>query len=332
MKELNFSNERYKNIVLNTKEDIELIHSPENAFFLLINGLEKKELENLCYMIQIHYKNSKPSIHLSLDKCYELTQNLYTDPKLKTFIYKLAQICAHKKLPLGTKKNEHHNTSEWINHAIFSSEVCAILAKKLNLDVNAATTLGLLHDYGRKFDHTFNHTIKGAEALIDIGWFNEAIGCLTHSFLKGERCANNEPALEGFYIDKNEKPNWKPNTKKDDVTVFLENYTFSQYDILLNIADLMATSKNIVAPHIRLTDIASRRTIDPKNRKYFLKELINLLIETLHNLGYKDIISYKAINTIEDAEKELKIISEYFIKAFEQIKMELSQTKKSSLN
>lgn len=324
---LNFSNERYKTIAFNSSTEKESVYAPEDAFFLLINGLELKELENLCYMIQIHYKNSKPSIDLTLDRCYELTQNLYTDSKLKKFIYMLAQILANNKLPLGTKKEGQYNTSEWINHAILSSKICTILAKELNLNENHAANLGLLHDYGRKINHSFEHTIKGYEALIDKGWYNEAIGCLTHSFLKGERCANNEPAVEGFFIDELGNTSWKPNTKKDDITTFLENYNFTEYDILLNIADLMATSKDIVAPHERLKDIASRRKIDPINRLYFLKKLINLLIETLHKLGYKDINSIKQLNTIEEAEKELKYVSEYFFNVFNQLNNNKEQRK-----
>lgn len=324
---LNFSNERYKNIALNSSTNTESIYNPEDAFFLLINGLEFKELENLCYMIQIHYKSAKPPIEITIDRCYELTQNLYTDSKLKKFIYMLAKILVNNKLTLGTKKEGLYNTSEWINHAILSSEICATLAKELNLNENHAANLGLLHDFGRKYDQSFEHVIKGCETLIDKGWYNESISCLTHSFLKGGRCANNEPAIKGFYIDESDNPSWKPNTKKDDITLFLEKYNYSEYDILLNIADLMATSKDIVAPHERLQDIASRRTLDPTNRLYFLKELINLLIKTLHKLGYEDIESTKKLNTIEEVEKELKYVSEYFFNVFSQINNNIKQRK-----
>lgn len=324
---LNFSSDIFKNLALKSTINIDSIHNPEDAFFLLINGLEKKELENLCYMIQIHYKYAKPPINLNIDYCYSITQCLNTAPTLKKYIFKLAQLCVKNKIPLGTKKVNSYNSSEWINHAILSSEICATLAKELNLNENAAATLGLLHDYGRKFDHSLEHTIKGYEKLIRIGWNNEAISCLTHSFLKGGRCANNEPAVEGFYIDENDMPSWRTNTIKDDITIFLENYKYTEYDLLLNIADLMATSKDITEPYIRLKDIATRRIIDPTNRLYFLKELITLLIETLNKLGYKDINLNKNLKTIEETEEELKYVSEYFFNAYNQIKTKELQIK-----
>ena len=61
------------------------------------------------------------------------------------------------------------NTSSWIAHCINTAQVCKILATKINLDEKCAETLGLLHDYGRKFNHSFNHTIIGFEKLIDLG-------------------------------------------------------------------------------------------------------------------------------------------------------------------
>lgn len=309
---LNFSNNKYKTIALNTKPNYSSIHTPQDAFFLLINDIEKEDLINLCYFIKIHYKNN--NIELSLDECYNLTQNMYCDEQTKLDIYNLAKLCAKKEIPLGRKliNNKTINTSEWINHSLNVSEACYNLAKFLGLNKDTAETLGLLHDYGRKYNHSFSHTIIGFEKLVDLNWTNEAFSSLTHSFIKGQRCANNEPAIEGFYIDENGNPNWKENAKKDDIREFLENYMYSEYDTILTIADLMATSKKVMPPHKRIEDIKKRRIIDPTNRIYFLKETINLLIEILETKGIKIDLSINNNTSIEEIESILSTISDYF--------------------
>ena len=183
-----------------------------------------------------------------------------------------------------------------------------------------------MHDYGRKFDHDFSHTIKGFEELVDLGWYNEAISCLTHSFLNGGRCCNNEQAIEGFYVNDNGNPHFNDNTPKDDVTLFLENYRFGEYDVILNIADLMATDKGILPPHKRIADIATRRIIDPTNRAYFLAELTNTLIEFIRRTDF-NIDEIKCIkankNTaLEDIQKYFKTTSEYFFTVYNHLSKE----------
>ena len=221
------------------------------------------------------------------------------------------------------------NTSSWISHSFYSSEVCSSLATILGLDKNTAKITGLLHDYGRKFDHTFSHTIKGFEALIDIGWDNEAIGCLTHSFVNGGRCSNNEPAVEGFYVNDNGEAKWKEGAHKDDITLFLEHYKYSDYDILLNIADLMATDKGIVSPDQRIADIATRRVIDPTNRGYFLADITNIFISILKklNLINKNVIYIKADKntTLEEIENYFNKVSSYFFNVFSNIQNQEKQ-------
>lgn len=87
---------------------------------------------------------------------------------------------------------------------------------------------------------------------------------MTHSFVNGNRCANNEPAEDGFYVDDTGNPRWEENTAKDDITKFLENYQYNEYDNILTIADLMATDKGIVSPFDRIEDIATRKKLDVK--------------------------------------------------------------------
>lgn len=310
---MNFTNEKSKLIALNTTiTDYSRVKTPGTAFFILINNLPIEDLDNLCLYIQKYFNELNPNEPLSLSDCYNITQNLNLNEEEKNTIYQLAKNCVNDGLYLGTKtiNNNQINTSSWISHCINTANVCQTLATNLNLDDKCAETLGLLHDYGRKFNHSFNHTIIGFEELLNIDYYPEALSCLTHSFLNGGRCANNEPALDGFYVDENGNPKWKPNSKKDDLTIFLETYKFSPYDIILNIADLTASAKKILPPHERVADIASRRKIDPINRSYFLCELINVLINCLNKVNCND-KNYQYIKATPD--KDIEDIETYFI-------------------
>ena len=219
METLRFSDEKYKNEALNIKKSDNDVINPEDAFFLLINAdgnLSKADLDNLC--IEIEKKGYN----------YQLTQKLDLDSNIKKQIMESAYTCIYNGLPLGNRKTPdgRFNTSNWISHCMYSGIVCANLASAMGLDPERAKTLGLLHDFGRKFDHTFNHTIKGFEKLLDLGLRDEAVAALTHSFVNGGRCANNEPALDGFHIDENGNPTGIIN---DDIGLFLANY---QYNLL----------------------------------------------------------------------------------------------------
>lgn len=297
-------------------------HTYIDAFFILIKDIKYDDLDNLCKLIQKYYLSLPNSIELSLEDCYKMTQSNALDIIEKQTIVMLAETCIKSGNHLGSKTiNEGKiNTSSWISHSFYSAEVCATLAANLGLDVNKAKTAGILHDYGRKYDHSFAHVIKGFESLINLGWENEAIGCLTHSFVNGGRCSNNEPALVGFYLDDKGNARWKEGTNKDDITLFLENYKYTDYDILLNIADLMATDKGILSPKDRIDDIATRRVIDPTNRGYFLSDITNVLIDILKKLNLiKDDTAYiKSDNntSLVDIQNYFNIISEYFFNNF----------------
>ena len=198
--------------------------------------------------------------------------------------------------------------------------VSSNLANLLEINKNVALTLGLLHDYGRRKDQSFNHVIEGFQSLVDLNLNNEAIVCLTHSFLNGGRCCNNEPAINGFYVDEEGNPNFYEDTKKDDLTIFLERYNYTDYDLILNIADLMATSDAIVSPYERIEDIATRRKIDPTNRRYFLAELTNILIDLLKRINCfeEDFPHIKATKDIslDEIEMSFKVVSVCFYNAY----------------
>ena len=213
------------------------------------------------------------------------------------------------------------NTSSWISHSLFEGRLCSQLALKDGLNPETAQKIGILHDYGRKYTHSFEHVIVGFEKLIDLGWNAEAIACLTHSFVNGNRCANNEPAEDGFYVDDAGSPQWEENTVKDDITKFLENYQYNEYDNILTIADLMATDKGIVSPFDRIEDIATRKKLDVKNRAYFIAEFTNKLNEFMgkvykNNSKNEEPIKATKDVSLEQIMKKFKTVSNEFFEEY----------------
>lgn len=102
--QLNFSDEKYKNIILNSNDN----HSIIDAFFLLLKDVEAKNLDNLCNLIKNYMKIIIPNIDLSLEECYELTQGksiegkISLDNNMKRVIYSLAYYCIENRNTLGT--------------------------------------------------------------------------------------------------------------------------------------------------------------------------------------------------------------------------------------
>lgn len=318
---LYFSNEKYKRKAMETTKLEESKHSVSDAFMLLIKDVSKDDLSNLIEIMQEQFKPQE----VSLEECYNLTQGksacgIEVNEELKSTMVDLAYKCIESGKSLGEKtiQDGKINTSSWMSHVLYEGKLAKELAITLGLDEKTAQIQGILHDYGRKVTHSFEHVTKGYEKLVDDGWENEAVVALTHSFLNGGRCASNESAEEGFYIDESGNPAWKEDAEKDDITVFLENYKYSRYDDILNIADLMATSDGIVSPYDRVQDIATRRTLDPTNRGYFLAEFSNKLIEVLKETGaeipesMQSEIKATPDVTIDELNEKFKEVSDIF--------------------
>ncbi len=333
---LYFSNENYKQKALKTNSTKESKHTVGDSLLLLFKNVSKEDLSNLTENMKEYFK----SYNLSLEDCYNLTQGnsvkgLEINEELKSIIVDLTYKCIESGKTLGEKtiNDGKINTSSWMSHVLYEGKLSKELAIKLGLDPITAQIQGILHDYGRKITHSFEHVTKGYEALVDEGWEKEAIACLTHSFLNGGRCASNESAEEGFFVDENGNPAWEEGTEKDDITLFLENYKYSKYDDILNIADLMATSNGIVSPYERIEDIATRRTLDPTNRGYFLAEFTNKLVEFLKETGRnvpeeisKEIKATPDVS-IDEINNRFKKVSDIF---YEHYKSKISPSKKFS--
>lgn len=157
----------------------------------------------------------------------------------------------------------------WIEHSICVGNTAAVIAKKLNLDVEKAKTLGYIHDIGKRVGDFHNHAINGYNYLKKQNFDDEFCEiCLTHSYLNNDiSCtAGGMPPKTKFLVD------------------FIENHEYSIYEKIIILCDLMCTNK-VLTVDKRLIDIMIRRgTFD--NTQYHIKETYKLkeYIDVL--LGY----------------------------------------------
>ena len=279
---LNFNSEEDKTRALNTSGvNYENGLTAASAFLVVLNGLDYETMDNLCEEVA-------NVISYDPKEVYDMIQNGCSEED-KEVILKTAYSIIDSNRPIGNKTDGKHNASAWISHSLFEGRASSILAEYMGLNPDVAMKLGILHDIGRKFDQSFMHTIKGYEYLSKLGFYDEAICCLTHSFLsdessKGNRCANCDPALEGFFIDEEGKGRFRNESDKDDITYFLEQYNYNMYDVILNIADLMATSKAITSPYDRVLDVYTRKNPD-SNSPYFKVCFVNALRRMLYMIN-----------------------------------------------
>lgn len=336
--ELNFTDEKYKKIAMESKgySDIESSHKMSDAFMLLLKGVKEGDLSYICSKMQHYLK--KGNINLTIDECYSITQGDldsisvdkekiedFTGKSVGNYLLDLSYECIEedgKHLGDNVIPNTNINTSSWISHSLYEAKAAQNLACALELDSEKAGILGLLHDYGRKYIHDFSHVTKGYEALVGEGWSEEARATITHSFINAGRCANCDPAEKGFYINEEGKPEWELDAKKDDITEVLENIKYDDYDMILNIADLMATDRGITSPYDRVQDVATRKSPDLKNRGYFLSEYINILIYVMEKVKGNESSELNNANALMDLETlnlKFKEVSEKFYTLFKSL-------------
>ena len=131
----------------------------------------------------------------------------------------------------------------WIYHSICVGKAAYRIADKLNLDKEKAKTLGYIHDIGKLVGPFENHVMNGFNYLKELGYDEEYCNiCLTHSYL------NNDYLCTAGGIPK-------------DIpfrTEFIKNHEYTIYEKIINLCDLMCTSK-VLTLDKRLIDIITRR-------------------------------------------------------------------------
>lgn len=156
----------------------------------------------------------------------------------------------------------------WIKHSICVGDTAATIAERLNLDVDKARTLGYIHDIGKKDGDYKNHVMNGYIFLKEQGYDEDYYNiCLTHSYLNNDvRCtAGGIPKEIPFR------------------TEFIQNHKYTIYEKIINLCDLMCTSKRMILEQ-RLIEIMLRRGCH-ENTVYHISKAKELKEEIEEMLG-----------------------------------------------
>ena len=293
-----------KDRLLNIKEvNYDTGRTSYDAFIVLLKGLPYGAMDNLCNELVNHYNYGDGKYY------YDKIQNDTGDEAFKRDVMECAYNLIHNGMCLGTEIVNGHNISTWLGHCLLEGEICSIFARELSLDEDIARKLGILHDIGRKITHSFGHVWEGYKYLMEHGWDEEAICCLSHSFLvnpdisdHAHRCASCEPSIDGFKVSDDGEPYYEDESELDDLGLFLKSYPQNIYDMLLNIGDLMATSSSILSPLDRIDDITTRKVPDERSRRYFLVSLNNFLSYLLNKLAGNELSYLKLTPDLTDEE------------------------------
>lgn len=173
-----------------------------------------------------------------------------------------------------TKENE-----QIINHSICVANCASKIAASLNLDIDKVKTLGYIHDIGKLIDITKEHSICGYEFLKKIGYKEDYANiCITHSYL------NND-----YFCIAGEIP-------KDIEfrTYFIKNHKYTIYEKIINISDLMCTTK-ILTLDKRLIELMLRKGIF-ENTLYHVKESYKL------KQYFDDLLGFNLYNLFDNIE------------------------------
>ena len=166
--------------------------------------------------------------------------------------------------------------NRWILHSIYVSEAAKRIASVLNLDINKATILGLLHDIGRRRNHN-NHPIEGYKYLNSLGFLEEAKICLTHSFIDNDITitAGGGPKNQDVYVF---------------INSFLQNNEANIYDNIIQLCDLFCLETGFTTIEKRILDISTRKGVNDNSKEHFDKVIeLKKRIEKMMNCSLYDL-------------------------------------------
>lgn len=142
------------------------------------------------------------------------------------------------------------NSGPWIEHSIKVGIAMSRLAKKLNLDVEKAYVIGILHDIGRiKKGIGLRHIIDGYNYMLELGYPEIARRCLTHTFFLKDvhsSCCLWDISAEEEYIMQN----------------YLNQCEYDIYDKLVQIGDCLADADGFKLIEQRLIDVHVRKGVN----------------------------------------------------------------------
>jgi hypothetical protein len=146
---------------------------------------------------------------------------------------------------------ERMNPGEWASHSLFVARAAAAIAAAVpGMDADAAYTLGVLHDIGRRAGvMDMYHILTGYRYLMELGYPYAARICLTHCFpLQDIRSVGS---------------NWDGTPKElDFVAAYIEPLVYDDYDRLIQLCDALALPDGFCLIEQRFVDVALRRGIN----------------------------------------------------------------------
>ncbi len=171
------------------------------------------------------------------------------------------------------EESEKMNPGRWIEHSKKVGEAARRIAESLNLEVEKAETLGLIHDIGKRFGEKAHHVIRGYEYLKNLGYDDDYCNiCLTHSYLNNDiNCTAGGVPQEGI-------------GKYDFRKNFVENHKYTIYEKIINFCDLICTNKFMILEQ-RLIEIMTKRGVDT-NTVYHITQAQKLKAEIDQALGF----------------------------------------------
>lgn len=144
------------------------------------------------------------------------------------------------------------NPGSWINHSQNAALAAYEIASHIPaLDAEAAYTLGLLHDIGRRVGViNLSHSYTGYQFMLAEGYPDVARICITHSFVEKDT-RNAEQKWDG------------EEGSLQMVRNYLETIEYTHYDRLIQLCDAVSVSTGYWLIEKRLLDVGIRRGVNP---------------------------------------------------------------------
>lgn len=143
------------------------------------------------------------------------------------------------------------SSKEWLRDYIYHTNGVAVSAQKIadkcGLNPEKAYIIGILHDYGKIQNEkatNYPHFLLGYDKMTELGYFDVAKVCLTHSFPIKDFDFNNYIAYskENLSVVKN----------------LLKDIEYDDYDRLIQLCDILFEGINTVRYEYRILQIQQR--------------------------------------------------------------------------
>ena len=177
------------------------------------------------------------------------------------------KLSSKKALEMLEDAKDKTLSNGWIYHSICvgncAFKIANALKDKINIDCEKAKTLGYIHDIGKSVGPFKDHVMNGYKYLKKLGYDEEYCNiCLTHSYL------NNDVMCTGGGIPSN-----IPFRSK-----FIKDHNYTIYEKIINLCDLMCTSK-VNTVDKRLIDIITRRGSHSNTQYHVIETYFDELLE-----------------------------------------------------